>query len=56
MRDRLNKTVATLFGLKPETVVLSAEDYDAFVRQLDDPPKPNEKLVELLRCRPIWDR
>ena len=42
--------------LKPERIVLSPEDYDALVRQLENPPKPNAKLVELMRRKPIWKR
>lgn len=42
--------------LKPERIVLSQEDHDAFVRQLESPPKPNAKLIELLRRKPVWER
>ena len=42
--------------LKLERIVLSPEDCDAFVRQLENPPKPNAKLIELMRRKPIWKR
>ncbi len=36
--------------------VLGAEDYDAFVDALDNPPAPGAKLRSLLRRVPAWER
>jgi Protein of unknown function (DUF1778) len=42
--------------LKPERIELSAEDYHALVRTLENPPKPNAKLKALMRRKPVWER
>ena len=42
--------------LKPEKIKLPAADYEAFMRRLNDPPKPNAKLRELMRRKPVWDQ
>ena len=42
---------------KPETILLSPEDYDALVERLNEPPDPKaiERLTEILRKPSPWD-
>jgi uncharacterized protein (DUF1778 family) len=42
-------------GLKVETIVLSDEAFDELEKILNAPPKPNPKLVELMRRKKPWD-
>jgi hypothetical protein len=44
-------------GAKPETIVLSREDYDALVEKLNQPPDPEqvEKLKKLFNRRAPWE-
>jgi hypothetical protein len=44
-------------GAKPETIVLSGEDYDALVEKLNQPPDPEqvEKLRKIFNRRAPWD-
>lgn len=35
---------------------LNNEQYDAFVKALDEPPAPNAKLKQLLASRAPWER
>lgn len=44
-------------GAKPETIVLSRENYDALVKRLNEPPDPEqvEKLKKLFNRRAPWD-
>ena len=35
--------------------VLEAEQYDAFIHALDNPPAPGPKLRALLRRKPAWE-
>ena len=32
----------------PEKILISSEDYDTIMKSLNEPPKPNPKLIELL--------
>jgi hypothetical protein len=32
-----------------ETILLSPEDHAAFVKALENPPEPNQKLIDLMR-------
>jgi uncharacterized protein (DUF1778 family) len=34
--------------------VLEPDQYDAFVAALDNPPPPDEKLIALMRRKPLW--
>jgi hypothetical protein len=34
---------------------LDAEQYESFIRMLEDRPPPNEKLKRLFASKPIWD-
>jgi hypothetical protein len=45
------------FGSKPEKIVLSAEDYDALVERLNQPPDPKvvERFREILNKKAPWD-
>lgn len=39
-----------------EVYVLEEEDYDSFVKTLDEHPfEKNEKVQELLKRKPIWE-
>ena len=42
-------------GAKVETMYVSADDYDALVEKLNDPPKYNENLAKLLQRKAPWD-
>jgi hypothetical protein len=42
-------------GAKPEKIVLPAEDFDALVERLNEPPKYNEKIAKLLQRKAPWD-
>ncbi len=35
--------------LLKRVTILPAKDYDAFLKALDDPPAPNERLIDLMR-------
>lgn len=42
---------------EPERVInLSPEDFEEFVRILEEPPKPNDKLVKLLQGYTVVSR
>jgi uncharacterized protein (DUF1778 family) len=34
---------------------LSPEDFEEFTRRIDNPPKPNKALVDLLRRKAPWE-
>jgi PHD/YefM family antitoxin component YafN of YafNO toxin-antitoxin module len=42
---------------KPETILLSAEDYDTLVERLNEPPNPKvvERFREILNKPAPWD-
>jgi uncharacterized protein (DUF1778 family) len=42
-------------GAKPEKIVLPAEDFDALVERLNEPPQYNENLAKLLQRKAPWD-
>ena len=42
-------------GAKVETMYVSAEDYDALVERLNEPPQYNENLAKLLQRKAPWD-
>ena len=44
-------------GAKPETILLSAEDYDKLVERLNEPPDPKvvERFREIMNRRAPWD-
>jgi hypothetical protein len=39
----------------PETIVLPAEDFDALVERLNEPPQYNENLARLLQKKAPWE-
>jgi hypothetical protein len=45
------------FGAKPETIYVSAEDYDAIVKKLDEPPDPEamKRIKEIMERLPPWE-
>ena len=45
-------------GAKPETILLSAEDYDTLVERLNEPPDPKvmERFREILNKSAPWDK
>jgi uncharacterized protein (DUF1778 family) len=47
---------ATDVLLDQRLFVLEAEQYDAFVKALDNPPPPGPKLKALMKRRPLWQR
>lgn len=36
--------------------LLTDAEWDEFVRRLDNPPKPNKALRDLMRRKPTWDQ
>ena len=42
-------------GAKVETMYVSADDYDALVEKLNEPPQYNENLAKLLQRKAPWD-
>jgi uncharacterized protein (DUF1778 family) len=42
--------------LKPERIVLLPGDFNAFIRQIDDPRPPTKELIELLRRKAPWEK
>jgi len=42
-------------GAKAETIVLSQRDYDALVDRLNEKPKFNQKLYDLMSKKSPWD-
>ncbi len=43
-------------GAKPERIVLPAKDFDALVDRINEPPQYNERLAEILKKVPPWER
>ena len=43
-------------GTKPETILLSAEDYDSLMERLNEPPDPKivERFREIMNRTPPW--
>ena len=42
-------------GAKVETMYVSADDYDALVEKLNEPPQYNENLAKLFQRKAPWD-
>jgi uncharacterized protein (DUF1778 family) len=42
-------------GAKAETIVLPANDFDALVERLNEPPQYNENLARLLQKKAPWE-
>jgi hypothetical protein len=42
-------------GVEPEKIVLPAEDFDALVERLNEPPQYDEKIAKLLQRKAPWD-
>lgn len=40
---------------EPEKIILSAEDFDALVDRLNEPPQYNENLAKLFQRKAPWD-
>ena len=40
--------------LRERLTVLGSKDYEAFLEALNKPPKPNDRLKELMRTSPQW--
>jgi hypothetical protein len=54
---RYERKCIKYFGSKPEKIYLSAEDFDALVERLNQPPDPAvvEKIKRVLERKPPWD-
>lgn len=37
-------------------LTLNERDWQEFIRQIANPPKPNQALVALMRCKAPWSR
>jgi uncharacterized protein (DUF1778 family) len=42
--------------LDQKLFILDPEQYDAFQKALDNPPKPNDELRALMRRKPTWGK
>jgi hypothetical protein len=42
-------------GAKPETMYVSQEAYDELVRRINEPPKFNQKLYDLMSKKSPWE-
>ncbi len=45
----------TYFGTKPQTMYVSQEAYDELVRRINEKPKFNQKLYDLMSKKSPWD-
>lgn len=54
----LRSSEAAAIEALSERPVIALDDkaYDAFVAALDAPVEPNERLKDLVRRRPLWER
>jgi uncharacterized protein (DUF1778 family) len=54
----VNRKKATheLAPLRPRRFTLSAKQYAALVKMLDNPPPPGPKLKALMRRTPLWEK
>ena len=43
-------------GVKVETTLISAENYDKLVEQMNEPPKPIPGLIELMNRKTPWEQ
>jgi hypothetical protein len=52
-----DRKVMKYFGVKPQKIYLSQEDYDALVERINAPPDPEvqERLRKLLEREAPWD-
>lgn len=48
--------VAYMLNRKDDTILLGADDYDAFMDALDNPPAPSRQLVSLFTSKAPWDQ
>jgi hypothetical protein len=46
----------TYFGAKPETMYVSQEAYDELVERLNQKPKFNQKLYDLMSKKAPWEQ
>ena len=42
--------------MKRETIMLSEEGFNQLLEELEKPPEPNEKLMEVMRRTPPWEK
>jgi hypothetical protein len=54
---RYERKCIKYFGAKPEKIYLPAEDYDALVKRLNEPPNPEamKRFKEIMERRAPWD-
>jgi hypothetical protein len=54
---RYERKCIKYFGAKPEKIYLPAEDYDALVKRLNEPPNPEamKRFKEIMERRTPWD-
>jgi uncharacterized protein (DUF1778 family) len=45
----------TYFGAKPQTIYVSQEAYDELVKRINEKPKFNQKLYDLMSKKSPWD-
>jgi hypothetical protein len=43
------------FGAKPEKIYVSKEAYNELVRRINEPPKFNQKLYDLMSKKAPWE-
>lgn len=54
-RWQWNRKCIKYFGCKPETVYLSKEDYESLIKRLNEKPKFNQKLYDLMSKKSPWE-
>jgi len=54
---RYERKCIKYFGAKPETIYLSAEDFDTLIRRMNEPldPAVAERIKDLMNRRSPWD-
>ncbi len=55
MMDTVRREAQTVLSDQTH-FVLDPKQWDAFVKELDKPPRDNPKLRELLSRKPIWEK
>ena len=54
---RYERKCIKYFGAKPETIYLSAEDFDTLIQRMNEPPDPAvaERIKDLMNRNLPWD-
>ncbi len=54
---RYERKCIKYFGAKPETIYLSARDFDTLIQRMNEPldPAVAERIKDLMNRKPPWD-